>query len=242
MKSSPKTTQAFSHLNYEKKTGSDQMNNIENKQTNRRILFETILVLGLMVVPVILWPQTKTLTALVSLGYLLLERRFRKRSWEEIGFKYKTFKQDLINNGLLILLVGVLIQVLIIDVAKFFWPDFLLHVRGRVTDVIGAQILVMFGVLIFSTLLEELIYRALFQERFSWYFNPYLVIVAISVLFALMHWSEGSLAIVFVDVGLIVVSSSIYGLIYMRGRNILVAWLAHWLADIVGLIGLLWLI
>jgi membrane protease YdiL (CAAX protease family) len=66
--------------------------------------------------------------------------------------------------------------------------------------------------------------------------------VAISILFALMHWSEGPLAIVLVDVGLIVVSSSIYGLIFMRGRNILVAWLAHWLADVVGLIGLLWLI
>ena len=97
----------------------------------------------------------------------------------------------------------------------------------------------MFGVLIFSTLIEELIYRALFQERFSWYFNPYFVVVIISVLFAMMHWSEGPLEIVLTDVGLIVVSSIIYGLIYMRGRNILVAWLAHWLADIVGLIGLL---
>ena len=217
------------------------MNNIEN-QTDRRILFETILVLGLMVIPVILWPQTKTLTALVSLAYLLLERRFRKRPWEEIGFKFKTFKQDFMNNWVLVLLIGVLIQVLIIGAAKFFWPDFLLHVQGRVTDVIGAQILIMFGVLIFSTLIEELIYRALFQERFSWYFNSYSVIVAISVLFALMHWSEGPLAIVLVDVGLIVVSSFIYGLIYMRSRNILVAWLAHWLADVVGLIGLLCLI
>ena len=184
-------------------------------------------------------PQTKTLTALFALGYLLLERRFRKRSWDEIGFKFRTFKQDLMDNGFLVLLVGVLIQVLIIGAAKFFWPDFLLHVRGRVTDVIGAQILIMFGVLIFSTLIEELIYRALFQERFSWYFNPYFVVVIISVLFAMMHWSEGPLEIVLTDVGLIVVSSIIYGLIYMRGRNILVAWLAHWLADIVGLIGLL---
>ena len=212
------------------------------RQTDYRILFETMLVLGLMVIPVILWPQTKTLTAFVALGYLLLERRFRMRSWDEIGFKFRTFKQDLMNNGFLILLVGFLIQVLIIGAAKFLWPDFLLHVQSRVTDVIGAQILIMFGVLIFSTLTEELIYRALFQERFSWYFNPYLVIVAVSFLFALMHWSEGPLAIVLVDVGLIVVSSSIYGLIYMRGRNILVAWLAHWLADVVGLIGLLWLI
>jgi membrane protease YdiL (CAAX protease family) len=217
------------------------MNNIE-KQTDNRILIETILVLGLMVVPVIFWPQTKTLTALVSLGYLLLERRFRKRSWEEIGFKFKTIKQDFKNNWFLIVLVGVLIQVLIIAAAKFFLPDFLLHVQGRVTDVIGAQMLIMFGVLIFSTLIEELIYGTLFQERFSWYFNPYFVIVVISVLFALMHWSEGPLAIVLLDIGLIVVSSSIYGLIFMRGRNILVAWLAHWLADVVGLIGLLWLI
>ena len=88
------------------------------KPTDRRILFETILVLGLMVIPVILWPQTKTLTALFALGYLLLERRFRKRSWDEIGFKFRTFKQDLMDNGFLVLLVGVLIQVLIIGAGQ----------------------------------------------------------------------------------------------------------------------------
>ena len=215
--------------------------NITIKQTDRRILVEAILVLALMVTPVILVPQTKTLTALIALGYLLLERHIRRRSWTEIGFKFKTFKEDVKNNRFLILLVGVLIQLLVLGAARLLSPDFLVHVQSRVTGVIGNQIFIMFGVLIFSTLLEELIYRALFQERLSWYFNSYVVIVAVSILFAVMHWSDGTLSMVLVDVGLIVVSSSIYGLIYMRSKNILVAWFAHWLADVVGLAGLLWL-
>jgi len=215
--------------------------NIIVKHTDRRILFETILILGVMVIPVILAPQTKTLTALIALGYLLLERRFRKRSWAEIGFKLDSFKQDVKNNWFLILLVGVLIQTLVLGAARLFSPDFLAHVQSRVTGVIGNQIFIMFGVLVFSTLLEELIYRTLFQERLGWYFNPYAAIVGVSILFALMHWSDGTFSMVLVDVGLIVISSSIYGLIYMRSKNILLAWFAHWLADVVGLAGLLWL-
>ncbi|MBP7961033.1 MAG: CPBP family intramembrane metalloprotease [Caldilineaceae bacterium] len=213
-----------------------------NAQTDRRLLYETFIVLALMVIPVFLWPQTKTLTALLVLVYLLIERRLRQRSWEEIGFKFRSFKQDLKANWILVVLVGFVLQLLILGVAARIWPAFLTHVQDRVSGVIGAQVPIMFGVLIFSTLLEELIYRGIFQERFSRVFNPYVVIVVVSVLFAMMHWSEGALPLVLADVGLIVVSSSLYGLIFLRGRNVLVAWLAHLLADVVGLIGLLWLI
>ena len=146
--------------------------NITIKKTDRHILVETMLVLGLMVIPVILAPQTKTVTALIALGYLLLERRYRRRSWAEIGFKFKTFKQDIRNQLFLILLVGVLIQLLVLGAVRFYSPDFLTHVQRRVTGVIGDQVFIMFAVLIFSTLVEELIYRALFQERLSWYFSP----------------------------------------------------------------------
>ena len=209
---------------------------------DRRLLYETSAVLAIMLMPVILWPQTKTLTALFVLAYLLTERRLRQRSWAEIGFKFKSFKQDLKANWILVILVGIVLQLLVLGMAARFWPAFLTHVQDRVSGVIGAQVPIMFGVLIFSTLLEELIYRALFQERFSRVFNPYVVIVVISVLFAMMHWGEGALPLVLADVGLIVVSSSLYGLIFLRGGNVLVAWLAHLLADVVGLIGLLWLI
>ncbi len=213
-----------------------------NAQTDRRLLYETFIVLALMVIPVFLWPQTKTLTALLVLAYLLIERRLRQRSWAEIGFKFRSFAQDLKANWILVILVGIVLQLLVLGMASRFWPAFLTHVQDRVAGVIGAQVPIMFGVLIFSTLLEELLYRALFQERFSRVFNPYVVLVVVSILFALMHWGEGALPLVLTDVGLIVVSSSLYGLIFLRGGNVLVAWLAHLLADVVGLIGLLWLI
>ena len=74
---------------------------------DRRLLYETSAVLAIMLMPVILWPQTKTLTALFVLAYLLTERRLRQRSWAEIGFKFKSFKQDLKANWILVILVGI---------------------------------------------------------------------------------------------------------------------------------------
>jgi membrane protease YdiL (CAAX protease family) len=49
-----------------------------------------------------------------------------------------------------------------------------------------------------------------------------------------MHWSEGDLMVVIVDVALVTLDSIIFGLIFSRGRNLYVAWLTHFLVDVVG--------
>jgi membrane protease YdiL (CAAX protease family) len=56
----------------------------------------------------------------------------------------------------------------------------------------------------------------------------------VSVIFGLIHWSEGDLAVTIVDVALVTLDSIIFGLIFSRGRNLYVAWLTHFLVDAVG--------
>ena len=55
----------------------------------------------------------------------------------------------------------------------------------------------------------------------------------VSVIFGLMHWSEGDLVVTIADVALVTLDSTIFGLIFSRGRNLYVAWLTHLLADVV---------
>ena len=48
--------------------------------------------------------------------------------------------------------------------------------------------------------------------------------------------------IVFIDLASVFVDSMIYGVIFLRSRNVFVSWIAHFLADIVGLALLLLLV
>ena len=57
----------------------------------------------------------------------------------------------------------------------------------------------------------------------------------VALLFGLMHLAPGKPAIVAVDVLGVVVDGLIYGAIFARGRNLYVAWLAHFAADLAGL-------
>jgi membrane protease YdiL (CAAX protease family) len=126
------------------------------------------------------------------------------------------------------------IQVAIALLAKALWPAFLVHVESRIPLLDTTQPVALLGMLLVATLGEEMAYRCLFQERLSWFTKTPVAIVAVSVVFGLMHWSEGDLAVTIIDVTLVTLDSIIFGLIFSRGRNLYVAWLTHFLVDVVG--------
>lgn len=57
-----------------------------------------------------------------------------------------------------------------------------------------------------------------------------------SLLFGLAHYAPGPGLIVLTDVGLIIFSSLLYGVLFARRNNLWVVWLAHLLGDIFGLL------
>jgi len=63
-------------------------------KTNR-ILIETILIALIVVGGMLLFPQARTLFALIPPVYLLVERRLRGWTWADLGFKFSTFWADL---------------------------------------------------------------------------------------------------------------------------------------------------
>lgn len=198
----------------------------------RRIFYETLLIFGLTIFPSLLIPDTKNLLAFLPILYILIEKWLRKRSWAGLGFQRANFWQALKANAWLVLLVSVVVQLMVAFIARAFWPALLDHILSRV-PLGNIQLLPLLGLLAVAALGEELVYRSLFQERLSWFVTPPLAIVGVALVFGLMHWAAGDLAIVATDVFLVVLDGVIYGVIFWRGKNIYVAWLAHFLANVV---------
>jgi membrane protease YdiL (CAAX protease family) len=165
--------------------------------------------------------------------YLFAEKVARHRLWRELGITRHGFVIDCVANWRLFLVVVIALQLIPVTLYYLFLPDALSHTSGRVPEFNNLGILI--PPILVLTLREELVFRGLFQERFSWFIGQLPAIVGVSVLFALSHLSSGVPVIVGIDVGFVFLDSVVYGLIFSRSRNVFVAWAAHAAADIVGL-------
>ena len=205
----------------------------------KSVLFETILVTAVTLLGMWFLPAYKTIFALIPFVYLLVERRLRKRTWVDLGFKFRTFWADLSASWFWFVLVGLVSQPAMSLLTKFFYPAYLEHVIARLP--FGEEIgwAVILPMLALSLVLEELSYRTLIQGRLALYVGAPLAIVIASVLFGFAHYAPGPFWIVFLDVGLIFVDSLMFGLIYKRGGSIVVTWLAHFIGDVLGLLVIL---
>ncbi|MFW9845664.1 MAG: CPBP family intramembrane glutamic endopeptidase, partial [Candidatus Thorarchaeota archaeon] len=95
---------------------------------------------------------------------------------------------------------------------------------------------VMISSIPLTTMLEEVVFRGLTQERLSWFLGNGPAVIAATVLFALIHWAPGDPAILLIDMTAIAAGGMIYGVIYNRSRSIFAAWLAHMLSDFHGIV------
>ncbi|MGZ4920373.1 MAG: CPBP family intramembrane glutamic endopeptidase [Halobacteriota archaeon] len=205
----------------------------------RRLLYETIVVFLVTFLPLALVPLVPALAGIAALlallfpiVYLFVEKWARHRPWKQLGVKRHGFVADLAANWQLYLLVVVVLQ--IVPVMLFFEiPGGVGHILGRIPEVNTLAVLI--PLIIILALREELVFRALFQQRFGWYVGTAPALVFMSIIFALSHFTAGALLVVAVDLLFVFFDGVVYGLIFARSQNVFVAWFAHLSADIVGL-------
>lgn len=206
---------------------------VDSKEGSR-LLFETLIVMGLTFLLSFWFLQLKGIITLLPAIYFFIERRKRGRTWSDIGFKLKNTLTDLKNNWYLVILVAVVTQVLTLIIGKYFLTGFIQHVQSRIPLVDPSHLVPLFLMVMVATFGEELIFRAFFQERLSWYISAPLAILISTIVFALMHYAEGPVSIVAYDIVTISIDSVIYGIVYHRTKNIFASWISHCLADIFG--------
>lgn len=206
-------------------------------KTNR-IFLETILIISIYLLGMWILPSAKILFSLIPVVYLLFERRLRQRTWSDLGFTIHTIASDLRANWLLFLWMGFIIQPLIVLWARTSFPAYLAHIQARLPfeDGIGWGILV--PLMAFSLLGEEMTYRTLVQGRLAVIIGTPAAIGVASLLFGLAHFSPGPVLVVLTDIGLIMIASVFYGVMFARRKNLWPVWLAHLLGDIFGLLAL----
>ncbi len=205
----------------------------------KSILLETVLVTAITLLGMWFIPAAKTLFALIPVVYLLVERRLRKRAWGDLGFRLNTFWADLRANWILFILLAFVMQPATALWAKTYFPEYLAHVQARLPFGQGIGWGMLLPLLAFSLLGEEMTYRTLIQGRLAAFLGAPAAIGVASLLFGLAHFAPGPVMVVAVDIGLIVVDSILYGMIFARRSNLWVVWLAHLLGDIFGLIVLI---
>lgn len=204
----------------------------------RQILFETLSVIAVTLLGMWFIPSVKTLFALLPVAYLLIERLLRHRTWAELGFHVHTFGKDLRSNWMLFILVGFVIQPVLVLWAKINFPEYLAHIQSRLPFETGISWGILLPLLAFSLIGEEMSYRALLQGRLVLFIGMPAAIGITSLLFGLAHFTSGPWPVVLTDIGLIVIASILYGIMFARRNNLWVVWLAHLLGDILGLVAL----
>ena len=176
---------------------------------------------------------------LLTLGYVLAERAVRHRPWAELGLRRAGFLADARANWALIVLDVVVVQIAVGLFARFGWQSFHDHVTTRVSDVASGTFAVLVVLLVVSTFIEELVFRAFFQQRLSTIIHPAAAVLAAAVLFGLAHRTTGPVGVVSLDVGLVVLDGLFFGWIYHRSHNLSLTWLTHFAADVVAALILL---
>jgi membrane protease YdiL (CAAX protease family) len=168
------------------------------------------------------------------------------RPWSDIGVKGGSFG-DLRRVWPLSALVAVVFQVLPPTVGVAFvtgnGPELLAHITGRLPVDLGSTagvlaIVTLLAAALVLTLVEEIVYRAVFQERMSWYVGTPAAIAGAAILFGLAHavGATGSPQVVAIDVSGVILDGLLFGLIYARTHNLWVTWATHYAADVVGVI------
>ncbi len=170
------------------------------------------------------------------------------RPWSDIGIK-SGFRDDLRRVWYLAALDALVFQLLppalLIASLLGYGPELVDHITSRLpVDVSSgtglAAIASLLTIALLLTLVEEIVYRVVIQERLSWFIGTPAAILVAAVLFGLTHvvGVSGSPQVVLLDVGGVVLDGVFFGLIYARTHNLAVTWATHYAADVVGVLAI----
>lgn len=210
---------------------------------DKRTLYVTLVLMAVSLFPLIFSSGLRLLTFLIPLGYMLNGSLRHNRPWSEVGIK-RGFRNDFRQTWYLFGTVAILLQIGLPVLFLAFWPDMLQHIEARLPSVGGSlagtsAVVGLIALIIPLALMEEVVFRVVFQERLGWFTGVPTAIIVVSVIFGLAHWSAGSLPLVVADVALVTLDGAFYGVIYAKTHNLLLSWMAHSAADIIGLLALL---
>jgi uncharacterized protein len=204
-------------------------------EKNRAVLVEYMIVTAILIATS--FTPYKPVGMLVAIAYLFLEAFLRKRRMDEVGFNIRGLPRALRENWLFILLVVCVAPLLLVAIEKLFLPEFFTHILARVTPYVKIGLTgQLFVQLLVLALGEEIVFRAFLQGRLSLFIDARWATLFSAIVFAALHFSPGAMMIVVLDVLSVFVDGVLYGIIFQRSNNVYASTIAHFLANSVGIL------
>ncbi|QUW22591.1 CPBP family intramembrane metalloprotease [Sporosarcina sp. Marseille-Q4063] len=175
------------------------------------------------------------LAIIFAIFYIVNERRKFKTGDSVFTFHWDNTKEDIRKYWWLVLLplASVFGQIVF---AHYAMPTFNEHVMDRVAPMLHlGSLFILIPQLFILALGEELAFRGFAQEKLSNIINPKIAIILVSFLFAVGHLSIGPVGVVMYDVSFVFVDSILYGVLFLKTKNIYLTTIAHFLANLVGI-------
>ncbi len=133
-----------------------------------------------------------------------------------------------------------LMNIVALGLAKLIMPEFIDHVLARTAGLLSFNKIALLTVqLAVFAVLEEIAWRAFFQDQLHKAIPAPLAVLFSSVLFGLAHVAAGNPAVVIYDVFFVIVNSCLYGVIFHKTNNAWVSAIAHFAANLFSVIVLL---
>jgi uncharacterized protein len=189
---------------------------------------------ALMIFAILALSPLSGLAIIFAIVFIVYERR------KNIGDSVFTFhwdktKEDIRKYWWLVLLplASVIGQILF---AHYAMPTFNEHVMNRVEPMLQmGTLFILIPQLLILAYGEELAFRGFAQEKLANLINPKIAIILVSFLFAVGHLSIGPAGVVVYDIGFVFVDSILYGVLFLKTKNIYITTISHFLANVAGI-------
>ncbi len=152
------------------------------------------------------------------------------------SLNFKMIPSALKNINIVILLLPVFANIISFVIAKLFLPTFLEHLKLRTNFLVTDQVVFLVIQLLISAVGEEIAWRGFFQNQLSKILPFISALIISSALFAICHCTRGILLVVLYDLLFIFINAILYGLIYRKTNNLFISSLAHFSANLFGII------
>ncbi len=130
-----------------------------------------------------------------------------------------------------------LMDVVAMGLSKLIMPEFIGHVLARTAVLLSFDKIALLTVqLAVFAVLEEIAWRAFFQNQLHKAIPAPLAVLLSSVLFGIAHVAAGSPAVVIYDVFFVIVNSCLYGIVFYKTRNAWVSAIAHFASNLFGVL------
>jgi uncharacterized protein len=189
---------------------------------------------ALMIFAILALSPLSGLAIIFAIVFIVYERR--KNIGDSVfTFHWEKTKEDIRKYWWLVLLplASVIGQIMF---AHYAMPTFNEHVMNRVEPMLQmGTLFILIPQLLILAYGEELAFRGFAQEKLANLINPKIAIILVSFLFAVGHLSIGPAGVVMYDIGFVFVDSILYGVIFLKTKNIYITTISHFLANVAGI-------